>query len=747
MRKWPFYAAACAAAVTGGVAAFAQSDSAPLTSPQAASQAGEILVTGRGRSESLQRVPIADTALSSQAIADANLKQTGDALSLIPNVSFTKSDDSGTAFITIRGISQVRNGESPVAVVVDGVQQVTARQFTQDLYDIEQMEVMRGPQGALYGRNAIGGAILITTRAPSNELSADARASYGNGDDFRIAGSISAPIVKDKVQFRLTASYRDFGGLENNVYLNKHPDFSREATVRGALHFDLAPGFTADLRGSYALTNGGALNWVYQPAKFASPNSCNLDLSNPFGGPAGDANSVARSFCANNLGHDRREVYETSLKLAYQTSFATISNVLAYTDLSEASRAQQFPYTASVNVYGTNGTQTQYEHDKAWSDEFRITSPNTQSLRWMVGSYYLSTRRFISSATGVDEGQGILQVTTQPYYNDPTNPTNSFLADNNSNHSYAFFGNLAYDLTRALEASVGFRYDHDSHRQTIRPDSTAGVPVGCTSLAMAACVREANFHRSEPKVTLNYRPDANVTIFADYGIGFRSGQYNQAGAAAAAELPGVYDLAKPESAYTTEVGVKARLLDGKLHLAATGFHTIDENSFYFLFVGAVGAQILVNVDKAELNGAEFEAQYSPVKGLDFFGNLGFTHSKIKAYAYNPALVGNKAPYIPDMTGLIGAQYRRPLTGDLGLFSRLEMEHHGKQFWDPDNSTARNAFQLVNGQLGIEGPAKRWTVTGYVRNAFNKRYNAEYVNGGFAMPAEPRSYGVEVKGRF
>jgi iron complex outermembrane receptor protein len=289
------------------------------------------------------------------------------------------------------------------------------------------------------------------------------------------------------VQFRLTASYRDFGGLLNNVYLNRHPDFSRELSLRGAFHFDLAPGLTADLRGSYALTSGGALNWVYQPAKFAA-NSCYLDTSNPFGGPAGDANRVTRDLCANNLGHDRREVYETSLKVAYQMPFATISNVLAYIDLAEDSRADQFPYSASRNVYGTDGTQTQFERVKAWSDEFRITSPNAQSLRWMVGSYFLDTRRFISSSTGVDEGNGILQVTYQPHFNDPLNPTNSFLADHNHNQAYAFFGNLAYDLTSKLEASFGFRYDHDNHRQTIRADSTAGFRAAAPSaIPMPVC--------------------------------------------------------------------------------------------------------------------------------------------------------------------------------------------------------------------------------------------------------------------
>jgi iron complex outermembrane receptor protein len=157
------------------------------------------------------------------------------------------------------------------------------------------------------------------------------------------------------------------------------------------------------------------------------------------------------------------------------------------------------PYSASRNVYGTDGTQTQFERVKAWSDEFRITSPNAQSLRWMVGSYFLDTRRFISSSTGVDEGNGILQVTYQPHFNDPLNPTNSSLPITTTTRPMPSSATSAYDLTSKLEASFGFRYDHDNHRQTIRADSTAGVPSGCTVGNPDACVRETNFHRSQPK--------------------------------------------------------------------------------------------------------------------------------------------------------------------------------------------------------------------------------------------------------
>jgi iron complex outermembrane receptor protein len=166
-----------------------------------------------------------------------------------------------------------------------------------------------------------------------------------------------------------------------------------------------------------------------------------------------------------------------------------------------------------------------------------------------------------------------------------------------------------------------------------------------------------------------------------------------------------------------------------------------------VFVGAVGAQILVNIDKVDLYGGELEATYTPFKGFDLFANYGITHSKIKSFAFNPADVGNRAPYIPKDGGAIGGQYRLPVTATMNLFGRAELEHHGKQYWDPEDSTPRSSFELINLHGGVESANGRWSVTGYVRNLTDKKYNAEFVGGGFAQPAAPRTYGIEVRTSF
>ncbi|KAK0331606.1 hypothetical protein LTR94_028255, partial [Friedmanniomyces endolithicus] len=321
----------------------------------------------------------------------------------------------------------VRNGESPIAVVTDGIQQISPRQFTSDLFDVQQIEVLRGPQGALYGRNAIGGAIIITTKQPTNEFHADAQISVGNGDDYRGQLSVSGPIVQDKLLFRLAGSARNFGGLLHNVYLGKTVDWVHDRNVRGQLKAFLTDTLTADLRASYSHTKAIGDQFQYQPAKFESDTSCFLDATNPFGGPAPDADSVSRRFCANNRGHNVRRLTDISLKLQNEADWGTVTNVLSYINIREYLEGDQFPYTASRNVYGTDGTQTQLETVKAVQNDFRIASPDSGAFRWMAGAYILSTRRFISSTTGEDNGLGITDITPAPKYSDAANPTLSYL--------------------------------------------------------------------------------------------------------------------------------------------------------------------------------------------------------------------------------------------------------------------------------------------------------------------------------
>ena len=710
----------------------------------------DIVVTARMRNENLQDVPLAVTAFSAQSIEDRKIEGAADFLSATPNISINQSQSAGLSFITVRGVSQVRNGESPVAVVVDGVQQVTSRQLTQELFDLERIEVLRGPQGALYGRNAIGGAIVITTKRPSETFEGTVAVGYGRGDDYHARASISGPLAGENIRFRLAGSYRNLDGYYRNTYLDKKVDGVKDFNVRGQIFAQLSENFTADLKAQYGETKGGGANFQYQSANFDPARPCFLDPANPFGGPAPDANRVVRSFCATNLGYNKRSTSQISLKLEYDAGFATITNVTAYDRVKEYVEGDLFPYTASVDVFGTDGTQTQFENLKAWSNELRFTSPSNQPLRWMFGAYYLDTQRFISTTTGDDNLQGIVNIYREPQFTNPVNPTLSFFADDNHNKAWALFGNIAYDLTDKLELSFAGRYDKDKRRQFVLPNQTGALPPGCTASNTSACIKRDSYDLFQPKVSLKYQVADNFNLFGSWGVGFRSGQFNQSGVAAVAQaagINGVADVVRQEEAETFEAGFKSDLFDRRLRLNGSFYTTTDKNPLYFVFIGAIGGQVLVNIDRVRSTGFELEAQAKLADGLDLFANYGYTHSRIKEYAVNPLLVGNVTPYVPKDTWALGAQYKTDLSAGLALFARGDVEHHGKQYWDPENSTARSGYEVVNARLGFEHPDGKWSLIGSVENLFDKKYNSEWVLGGFAHPGLPRTWSVDLTVKF
>ncbi len=737
-KHWRMLGASLLALQAG--TAFGQT--APATAAVDADDARQpdIVVTARGREERSLDVPIAVTAFDARAIEDAKIDRVGDFIGLTPNVTIAQSESSGLSAISIRGVTQVRNSEAPVAVIVDGVLQNNPRQFAQELLDVSGIEVLRGPQGALYGRNATGGAIIITTRQPTNDLSGHLRAGYGRGNEYLVEGSVSGPIVDDRLLFRVGARHTDREGYFDNITVGKKQDPYRDTSVSGLLKWLPTDTVTVDLRGSLSRTRGGALSFRFQPANLAADGR-SLDPAAPFDFTRADANAVDRTFYSNNIGRDIRDIDDASLKIDVDLDWATLSSVTAYNRLKESVTGDQFPYTASRNIFGVDGTQTQFIDVRAWSQEVRLTSPGAQRFRWMVGGYFLDTDRFISTTTGFDSGTGIERVERSPRPAGVPNPTLSFFADDNANRDYAGFGNVSYDVVPGLEASFALRYDKETRRQSVSPLNTGGVP---------GARNRASFDKWQPKATLAYKPVEGVNLYASWGEGFRAGQFNQNGtsaAAAAAGQPGVSDLVPQENTRTYEIGGKASLLGGRLVLDGALFDTQVTNQQYFVFIGAIGAQVLVPIDRVRLRGGEIAATLRVADGLSTYASFGYTDGTIRRYSVNPALVGNDAPYVPRTTINAGAQYRVPVAEGVNLFLRGDYRRMGRQFWDPENSTARNDVDLADFRVGIELPKRGISLIGSLDNAFDERYNSEYVAGGFAHPASPRVWRVDLRFSF
>ena len=295
-------------------------------------------------------------------------------------------------------------------------------------------------------------------------------------------------------------------------------------------------------------------------------------------------------------------------------------------------------------------------------------------------------------------------------------------------------------MTDQFELSLALRYDEEERVQDVSPlQFPAGIP---------GSRNERTFDKLQPKVTLRYQPSDQMNWYLTWGEGFRSGQFNQNGialVAAAAGIIGVSDVAEQEDSESIELGFKGQFFDDRMRLTAAVFSTDVENQLFFSFIGAISAQILTNIDEVDLQGGELDVVFRATENLDLYAAFGYTDSEIKAYAVDPSAVGNRAPYIAKSTINAGAQYEFPWNvGNTSLFTRVDYERRGSQFWDVFNSTDRDALDFVNLRLGVTDNGGKWSVIGTVDNATDEIYNSEWVAGGFSHRAPGRIWNIEFR---
>jgi len=714
----------------------AQDPSAPIAQPQSGEDANTIYVTARRRSELLQDVPAAITAFTNDTIEAAGIERPIDFVNLTSNVNLIETQNAGNAFIVIRGITQARNSEPSVAVIVDGVQQVNPAQFNQELFDIEQIEVLKGPQGGLYGRNAIGGAIVIRTRQPTDEFEGQVRAGVDNGFGYWLRGTLSGP-VSDTLRFRVAGSWYDTDGFINNTFLDEEADPVEDLALRATLLWEPSSNFTADLRGSIDRLRTQALYF-------------NI---------VADVNDASLPVRVNNAGQNDRDIDNISLRLNWDTGGGTLTSVSSYDSLEEILTGDAFdflpiPESFFFNLFelifgpgnGFDLNQSQFLDVRAISQEIRFTSPEDRSFRYILGAYFIDTKRFISTGNMIDTGNGVFPVYRHPSTN-PLNPQFTFLADEQNNFAWAAFANLSYDLSEEFTIDASLRYDHDKRENTtLTPTAflpnVPGFPQGATGE-----VRTESFDDWQPKVTLTWEPNPDLTLYGGYSRGFRSGGFNQTGVGAVAfanGFVGVEDIFQAETADTFELGARAQLFDDHATVSANVFTTKSENSYFFVFLAANSTQNLGNVPEVRIDGFELEATARPAPGFDINFGLGYTWSEIKEFP-DPAVIGNEAPLISRYTLNLGAQYRGDISPGLGLLARLDYRRTGKTWWDVPNSTVRDPIDLVNARLGLEG--EHWSFTLFAENLFDEHYNAEFSPGGFVFKARPLRYGAEAIFRF
>ena len=746
-----------------------------LASGEAVAQATleEVVVTARKRSETLFESPISVRAFTESEIRATGIQTPQDFVDLTPNVTLVQTQSTGNSFLNIRGISSARNSELAAAVIIDGVLLSNPTQLNQQLYDIQQIEVLRGPQGALYGRNAIGGAITISTKEPGDEHEGEIRVGAESAPGYSVKGFVGGPLNDDgTLKYRIAGSYMDNDGYLDNVYLGEEADPYKDTSLRARLDWDISQTLTTDFRVSYSKLESQAFYFV-------------LDA---------DADDTDKPIQNNNPGNNEREFVSASFKFDWDLGFATLTGISSYDDISEVSSGdnvfflppedpenywnydfffgclrdgQSNPACAFLGPFpGTQDpyidlSQNQYLEVESFSQEIRLTSNNTEGLRWSVGAYAIATERYISTGGQIDRGLGVFDVKkifrpsifTDGYsdgvVNDPS-PQLGVLADEQDNFAWAVFGQLSYDITDALELAFSLRYDEDERENTTLTEAEYNVPFNAA--VIYGDVRKETWDAMQPKLTLRWRPSDSWMLYADASRGFRSGGYNQSGVGTAVPYPGIEDVFDEQIAETYEVGAKGELNDGKLRLSAALYHTTLEGAYFFYYDAGTNTQNLGSLTEVEYRGGELELTALLGDYFTLNAGIGLTDSEITevptdSSGLSQAWLGSQAPLVSEVTANVGLQFDMPIGANLNLFARADYQYLGETWWEPDNYSSRSPVSLIDARLGIVAE-DNWGVTVWVRNATDKEYNTEFSPNAnrslnFLWKAQPVRYGIEL----
>ena len=724
---------------------------------QTVAQLQEVIVTARKRPELFRNLPMTESVFTPQTIESAHITSARDFIAMVPNMTLVQTQNVGNAFVTIRGISQARNSEPSVAVMVDGVEETDPEEFAQELSNIQQIEVLKGPQGALYGRDAIGGAIIITTTPPSDHFEGSVTAGIGNGLAEHGQGIFSGPVDSaGTLKYSAALNFYNTDGYLENVYLNRKADPYRDYSGRLRLLWEPGGPLSADLRLLYDRVQTTAYYYVI-------PRDDEANVFSSFTTPA-DANDVTSPIQVNNEGTDNRDILDIPLKLDYRPGYGTFTSITDYDQTKEIDTGDAYDFrpidtsiaynyffaTIPASLGGPfDESQSQFIRVRSWSEDLRFTSPSQGAFTWIVGAYFLHKERFISTDNIVDRGDGVPAVYETPIV-DPTNPfaTNTnvtFLADGQKSNAWAGYGDATYKLSDQWEADAALRYDEDKVSDTTRtPPYFLAMVLDPT--AYDGEVRTETWGAWQPKFTLRYKPTDNWTLYTDWSRGFRSGGFNQTGVgavAAASGIKGVSDTFNAEIADTYELGIKGDMLDHRLSVDADVFHTHSDNGYFFVYLSENSTQNLGNLN-ATYKGAEFQITAYPTEHLQLYAGYGYTGSRITKMA-DPTVLGNEAPLVSRDTVNAGAMVIQPLSDGLKGTARLDFQNIGRTWWDPQNSTSRDPISLVNLDLSLQG--KSWTLTAWSKNLTNTIYNAEFSPGGFLWRALPRRYGLDIEYRF
>ena len=717
-----------------------------------------IMVTAQRRDEEIQDVPIAVTALDEAFLVRHDVQSIEDLGAFVPNLYTTNSVNYGAAPVSIRGIGGANGGgnffnDEPVAVYLDDMYVGRLSLSTSDLVDIESIQVLRGPQGSLFGRNATAGALLVRPARPTAEPEGYLRLGLAEYGERRVLGAASGPLT-DTLQGRVAIGYADVDGWGENTFTGENVNGREDQTVRLSLAWQASNEVTAEwmLERSNQQANPATINVApVAPGQPSSPFIRRDDLDDALNN---------NEFSFDDPSDNETDATHALVKVSWKLSDATLVAISGFRDYGLRGRqdSDSTPFTL-FNNSGTIGS-TQRSH------ELRLSSNADDPFRWTVGAYHYSEDTDV--IFDINNFQGLFGAGTAARFD-----------ARQQLESWAAFADARYAFTDRLSLTLGGRFSKEDKRfankQTVATIRESVLPIdlgpfpagsripGSTLFAdPPVFTSAASFNNFSPRAVLEYDVLPNALAYASYSEGYKSGGFNSFGLSPAFE---------EEEVQAFEIGVKTELLEGRLRLNAAGF-TYDYSNLQVRLPVPTGGVNIVNAGAAKAWGLELEASLLVTDRLRLDGNIAFLNTELVRFdtlqvpedlmyllgapiPLQPvSAAGNELTRAPEISFFASLQYALDLGKDFeGLFE-LAWRYQDEVYFLETNQD-RNTFKggsanRLDLRFAVHPHQGAWDAALYVNNLTDDRSITQVTALGSypnAAISPPRQYGVEFSYRW
>lgn len=740
-------------AYLGGACLFAICVAAPFAA--AAQDAGtpalveDIVVTAQRRDQLLTDVPISISAVSGEELANAQVRDTGDLTALAPGLT-GKPQGLGTPVFSIRGISTNSvgiGGESSVGVFWDEGYLGRLESANIPFFDVARVEVLKGPQSTLFGRNASAGAISVTSRSPMFDQEANLTASYASFDSFELSGGLTVPAT-DSLSFRFAGLHRDRGGTERNVLLDRVEGGGETTGLRVVALLEPSSSFTLTAIINNVRDRGdGFPSQAIEPTLAASGGLS----SNPFDG----------LHATNVPTFENRDLWSGNLQARWELSDSlTLKSITTGLDTR---LDRQFDVDGSA-VPLLNANFRDYRN-RTFGQEIRLLG-DTGRLEWFVGAslfkekieqnfdFTYSEFALLSAnqvpADTTFTGQPAFAICDEPLttsvFGSPCDPAAvESIAARGRNSSYALFADATYQMNGQIRVTGGARVSRDRKRFVYAVPAIVGVASSLTggNLFTTATGTPREFSRTwdsvQPRLVVDYKPNEQTIVFASVSRGFKAGGFDPA--VEASRVP-----FEQEGVWAYEAGTRFSIPDRRLNIGVSAYYL--DYSGYQLQVLRNGTTSTLNAPKIRSYGAEFEGTWRPTSWASFDINLAYNDATFRDIVTDSgSLRGNRLLYAPEITAHAAATFDVYRTDRAIGSLRLSARHETRQFFTKENliDESQGPNTIIDASATLQLQPSNVQLRIFARNLLNERYLIYAVDQGFGVVTnrgEPRIVGIE-----